>query len=85
MQEFIKKEKNKLNSPYLLYKIYIEDLSNAVDVCTNKCITNYENIELNSKEKLCLEKCYLKTLEMNKFVSDELMNVINNTTNEYTL
>jgi hypothetical protein len=85
MQEYMMKEGNKLNSPFLLYKIYIEDLSNVVEMCTNKCIDNYKNYELDSMEKLCLEKCYLKTLEMNKFVSDEMSNIINSISNEYTL
>ena len=84
MQEYIKKEVNKLaTSPFIQYKIYLDDLSNTVEMCTNKCINNYENKELNGAEKLCLEKCYFKTLEMNQYVMDDIPNIVNR--GDYTI
>ena len=76
MEEFAKFQ-SKIKSPYMSYKIYLEDLTNIVEVCTNKCINNYNQHSLNAVEKLCLEKCYFKTLEMNQFVADEFPNILN--------
>jgi hypothetical protein len=76
MEEFAKYQ-SKIKSPYMNYKIYLEDLTNIVEVCTNKCINNYNSHSLSSLEKLCLEKCYFKTLEMNQIVADDFPNIIN--------
>jgi len=76
MEEFAKYQ-SKIKSPYMAYKIYLEDLTNIVEVCSNKCINNYNQHSLNSIEKLCLEKCFFKTLEMNQFVADEFPNILN--------
>ncbi len=84
MQEYIKKEGNKLSSaPYMQYKIFLEDLSNTVEICNNKCINNYTRRELDSNEKVCLEKCYFKTLEMNQFVMEDIPNIANR--GDYTI
>jgi hypothetical protein len=78
MQDYAKKELRSITgAPFMQYKIYLEDLSNIVEMCTNKCINNYNNAELGALEKLCLEKCYFKTLEMNQYVSDEIPNIMN--------
>lgn len=75
MEEFAKYQSNQKN-PYMAYKVYLEDLSNIVEVCSNKCINGYEEKSLNTSEKLCLEKCYFKTLEMNQLVADEFPNIM---------
>ena len=75
MEEFAKYQSN-LRTPYMAYKIYLEDLTNIVEVCTNKCLNNYNDYSLNSTEKLCLEKCYFKTLEMNQTLSEEFANIL---------
>lgn len=75
MEEFAKYQ-SKLKNPYMAYKVYLEDLTNIVEVCTNKCLNNYNDYQLNSMEKLCLEKCYFKTLEMNQFLSEEFANIV---------
>ena len=75
MEEFARQE-SKLKNPYLIYKVYMEDLSNIVELCTNKCINSYNDYDLNSLEKMCLEKCYFKTLEMNQYVADEFPNIM---------
>ncbi len=84
MQQYIQKQGNKLSSsPFMQYKIYLEDLSNSVEMCTNKCINNYEKRELDTIEKTCLEKCYFKTLEMNQYVIEDVPNIINR--GDYTI
>jgi hypothetical protein len=75
MEEFAKQQAQ-VKNPYMAYKIYLEDLSNIVEVCTNKCINNYNDFNLNTTEKLCLEKCYFKTLEMNQFIAEEYPNIV---------
>jgi len=78
MQENIMKQDRKVvNAPYMQYKVYLEDITNIIENCTSKCINNYNNYELNTLEKLCLEKCYFKVLEMNQYVSDEIPNILN--------
>jgi hypothetical protein len=78
MQEYAQKESKNLSiTPFIQYKIYLEDLTNTVEICSNKCIENYQNFNLTTNERLCLEKCYLKTLQMNQFVNDELPNIFN--------
>jgi hypothetical protein len=64
-------------TPFMQYKVYLEDLTNTVEMCTSKCINNYQNNSLSTTEKLCLEKCYFKTLQMNQYVSDEIPNILN--------
>ena len=76
MEEFAKHQ-TKSKNPYMAYKVYLEDLTNIVELCTNKCINNYNDFGLNTNEKLCLEKCYFKTLEMNQYVADEFPNIVN--------
>lgn len=70
------KEESKTRSPFMAYKVYLEDLTNIVEICNNKCINNYNDFNLNPVEKLCLEKCFVKTLEMNQYVADEFPNIM---------
>ena len=78
MQDYAKREGKAISTtPFLQYKTYLEDLTNMVEMCTSKCINNYQNQDLSTTEKLCLEKCYFKTLEMNQYVSDEIPNILN--------
>jgi hypothetical protein len=75
MEDFSQKETK--GNPVMRYKVYLEDYSNIVEVCTKKCINNYSEQELNPLEKLCLEKCFVKSLNMNDYVADEFPNIIN--------
>ena len=70
-------DKKIVNAPFMQYKVYLEDMTNMVEMCTAKCINNYNSNLLSPVEKLCLEKCYFKTMEMNQYVSDEIPNIIN--------
>jgi len=61
---------------FLQFKIYSEDLINVNEICSNKCIKNYDTHNLNNTERLCLENCYNKNFEINKFIIDEFKNSI---------
>lgn len=63
-------------NPFMQYKTYLEDLSNIIEICTKKCVNNYNDYNLNTTEKLCLEKCYIKTIDMNQYVADEYSNIL---------
>lgn len=62
--------------PFMQFKVYLEDLTNIVEVCTKKCVDNYNQKDLNTTEKLCLEKCYVKSLDMNQYLTDEFPNIM---------
>ncbi len=70
-------DKKIVNAPFMQYKVYVEDLTNMVEMCTAKCVNNYNTHQLNPVEKLCLEKCYFKTIEMNQYVNDEIPDILN--------
>lgn len=70
------KDQQNSESAFMQYKVYMEDLTNIVDVCTKKCINNYVNDELNTTERLCLEKCYVKAFSMNQYLMDEYSNIM---------
>ncbi len=76
MEQFVRKEAGNRNA-FMQYKVYLEDLTNTVELCTKKCINNYDEYNLNPVEKLCLEKCFFKTLDMNQYVADEFPNILN--------
>jgi len=63
-------------NPFMLFKILSEDLININEICSNKCIKNQDTHNLNNTERLCLENCYLKNFEINKFIVDEFKNLV---------
>lgn len=75
MEEFAKLQ-SRVKAPYMAYKVYLEDLTNIVEICNNKCIQDYDYQSLNSLEKLCLEKCYFKTLQLNQYIAEEFPNIL---------
>lgn len=60
----------------LLFKIQTDDLININDICTNKCIKSYDNYNLTNTERVCLENCFFKNFEIEKFILDEFKHVI---------
>jgi len=67
---------DKYFNTFLLFKIHSEDLLNVNELCSNKCIKTYESLNLNNNERICLENCYKKNFEINKFIVDEFKNMI---------
>jgi hypothetical protein len=58
------------NNSLMQDKIFLEDYVNIVSNCNTKCIKDYSQEYLTGKEQQCLEKCYFKTLSMNKALSN---------------
>lgn len=67
-------EKKDATSAFMLNKVYLEDYTNMIEICSKKCFNNYKTAIPNSNEQQCLEKCYFKSLELNKYVADEYYN-----------
>ncbi len=67
-------EKKDTTSVFMLNKVYLEDYTNLIETCSQKCFNNYDRPIPNSNEQQCLEKCYFKSLELNKYVADEYYN-----------
>lgn len=67
-------EKKDTTSVYMLNKVYLEDYTNMIETCSQKCFNNYNSPRANSNEQQCLEKCYFKSLELSKYVADEYYN-----------
>ena len=76
MEDFIKEESS-AKHPYVAYKVFMEDLESIAQICNNKCFRDYTRMNLSSSEKLCLEKCIFKTLEMNDILADDYSNLMN--------
>ena len=61
-------------------KVFLDDYVNIVQTCGTKCIKAYDQAKLTPRDQQCLEKCYFKSLSMNKLLSNnfgELMVQIN--------
>lgn len=58
------------NNSIMQDKIFLEDYTNIVSNCNTKCIKNYSQEYLSGREQQCLEKCYFKSLSMNKTLSN---------------
>ena len=57
-------------------KIFLDDYVNIVEVCTPKCISTYSESRMTPNERMCLEKCYFKSLSMNKHISQNFGNLM---------
>ncbi len=69
-------EKKDTTSVFMLNKVYLEDYTNMIETCSRKCFNNYDSDKTSSNEQICLERCYLKSLDLNKYVADEYYNEI---------
>lgn len=68
------------NNAFMKDKVYLEDYTNILDTCNKKCIKHYKYSSLSSREQLCLEKCFFKSLSFQKNLSQnfgDLMTQIN--------
>ncbi len=70
------KSVDKYFNSYLMFKVLSEDLINLNELCSNKCIKSYDTHNLTNNERVCLENCYFKNFEINKFIMDQFKNVI---------
>lgn len=71
---------NPNNNALMQDKVFLEDFTNLVALCNPKCIKNYKTSTLTSREQQCLEKCYFKSLSLQKNLSNnfgDLMTQIN--------
>lgn len=67
-------EKKDTTSVYMLNKVYLEDYTNMIETCSQKCFNNYDSPYPNSNEQQCIERCYFKSLELTEYVADEYYN-----------
>lgn len=58
------------NNSIMQDKVYLQQLTETVDICNSKCIKNYLTDSLTTREQQCLEKCYFKTINLNKELSN---------------
>ena len=70
-------EKKDLVSAFMLNKVYMQDYTNMINICGKKCFNNYDSPNPSANEQLCLERCFVKSLELNKHVVDDYYNKFN--------
>ena len=72
---------NTTNNSFMQDKVFLDDYVNIIKACGSKCIKSYDHSKLlTAIDQQCLEKCYFKSLGMNKLLSQnfgELMLQIN--------
>lgn len=68
---------NTSNNAIMQDKIFVEDYVNIIESCNPKCIKSYKLNRLTPTEQMCLEKCYFKALDLNKNLSKNFGDIMN--------
>ena len=59
-------------------RVVFENLATMVTKCTHSCVTDYDQMYLETEEENCVKSCYLKSFEFQRNLNQELAFLVRN-------